>query len=252
MKLRIHHVDSHVLYPADFLQWAFTKHYPDIEGDIYTEGLPMEENKPYWAFDNYRSNGTQVKALPLFYTQPGWTKNFAQQYGMDNIKCVTYACEPTVHKHIDNEKIYDVGFVGNFDDPTGERQEQLEFLSKHYKVFISDKIKTEDIAEVYSKCKIIFNQVRNEEINIRFFEGLAMGAQVVTYKPALHLFAEEDKHYVTYATIPELKYKIDTLLVDDERRNIMSMLASEHVNAFHTYQHRAKEMLLFIQQKQYV
>lgn len=250
--MKIHKIQSHISYPVDFLQSAFDKYYPDVEGDIYTEGIPAVANKPYWAFDNYRSNGTIDGVFPLFYTQPGWTKIFAGQYGMNNIKCVTYACEPTVHKHIACKKIYDVGFIGNFDDPTGERQEHLEFLSKNYRLFASDNVKTSDIAEIYSSCRVIFNHIRFEEINIRFFEGLSMGTQIATYKPALNLYATENKHYMTYITLPELKYKIDELLKDDLRRSTMAIMAKEHVNSYHTYKHRAEEMLLFLQQKQYV
>lgn len=247
--MNVHRQNSRYLCPADLLQKAFDKYYPEAQGDIYCEGVSAEEGEPYWASDNYRSGGAVSGVYPLFYTQPGWTRHFGAEYGMNNVKCVTYACDPEIHRPIGTKKIYDVGFVGNYDDPTGERQEQLAFLEKHYKVFSSDQVSTDKIAEAYSKCKVIFNQIRYEEINIRFFEGMAMGAQVVTYKPALHLYGREGRDYLTYHSIPDLKNKIDYLLTHRDKRTMMSVNARANVVANHTYKHRAEEMLSFLQQK---
>lgn len=240
--LNLHAETGQFLYPQQLLKKAFDTYYPEMSMELFCEPL-YEEGHPHWAFDNFRCNGAVTdKASFLFYTQPSWGKYFQDRYGM-NCKCVTYACDPEIHQVLSSEKEYDIGFIGELKADKGERETEIDLLKSKYKVFVSSDTPTYDLATAYSKCKIIFNPQRSEEINIRFFEGLAMGVQIVRYSSALNLFAQEGKHYLSYKNNDQLIWNINYLLDHPEVRESMSRKARAQALQCHTYKHRAKEMI---------
>lgn len=232
-----------IVTPADMLQKAMTEMGVDFE--LYCEDS-FKEGKPHWAFDNYRTGGTMgLGASHLFYTQPGWGSYFEQKFGRDKIKCVTYAVDKDIYPKVRAKKIYDVGFIGNVNDNDG-RQVYLKAIEEKFNCFISREVPTASITAELAKCEVVFNQIRYEEINIRFFECLAAGAQVVSYSPTLHYFAEEGKHYLTYKTPEEAIAKIQYLLDNPDVAKKMASEARKHVLKHHTYKHRVKEMMDFL------
>lgn len=237
---------SHVLLPQDLLRKAGELLYPDPLKPVTIHCEPLfKDGEPFWAMDNYRLDG-RVEGYPshIFYTQPSWGLKFAEKYPRDIIKCITYACDPEIHQPIECEKIYDVGFIGNFGDNDG-RKEIIEALKQEFNCFVSTSTATKDISKELSRCKILFNHIRYEEINIRFFEALAIGTQVCTYTPNLNLFATEGESYLTFKSATEAIDKIRSLLADDDRRNRMALSARKSA-LNHTYRHRASEMLSFL------
>lgn len=233
------HSNKDVLTPADLLAKAYDEVGADF--DLYCEDF-FEENKPHWAFDNYRINGAMgYNASHLFYTQPGWGKYFADSMGKDRVKLLTYAVDEEIYPEVESKEIYDVGFIGNINDDDG-RAEVIDFLQHNFNCYISTSIPTREIAKELSQCKVVFNHIRYEEINIRFFEALACGAQVVSYSPALHLFAEENMHYMTYKTLPELSVVIKLLIANPYFRKLMKKKARAEVLRRHTYRQRVSEI----------
>lgn len=235
---------GNLTYPQDLLRKAGEKYFPDVNFRVSCEPYSIM-GEPYWAFDNYRCGG-RVEGNPshVFYTQPSWGLHFAERYPRNNIKCITYACDPELHRPIESKKIYDVGFIGTFQDKDG-RKEVVDAIKKEFNCFISTTTVSDDISKELSKCKVLFNHIRYEEVNIRFFEALAIGTQVCTYTPNLNLFATEDESYLTFKSVPEAIDKINKLLVDDDRRNKMALSARKSA-LNHTYKHRASEMLSFL------
>jgi len=235
---------GNITYPQDLLRKAGEEYFPDVEFRVNCEPYSIV-GEPYWAFDNYRCGG-RVEGSPshIFYTQPSWGLKFAEKYPRDTIKCITYACDPDLHKPIEMEKIYDVGFIGTFQDGDG-RKEVMEAIKNEFNCFVSTSTPSDQISTEYSKCKVIFNHIRYEEVNIRFFEALAIGTQVCTYTPNLNLFATEGESYLTFKSIPEAIDKIRKLLADDDRRKSIAEHARESALR-HTYKHRAQDMLSFL------
>ncbi len=234
------HSNKDVLTPADLLAKAYKEMGANF--DLYCEDL-FEENKPHWAFDNYRINGAMGSgASHLFYTQPGWGKYFADLMGREKVKLLTYAVDEEIYPEIESKEIYDVGFIGNINDDDG-RSEVIDFLQRNFKCYISTSTPTREIAKELSQCKVVFNHIRYEEINIRFFESLACGAQVVSYSPALHLFAKEYKHYMKYRTLPELSDVIKFLINFPDVRKTMKKAARAEVLKRHTYKQRVIEII---------
>lgn len=244
----VHAQLSNITLPQDLLRRAGAKlleKEPTRKFEVFCEPVSAD-GKPYWAMDNYRLNG-RVEGTPshLFYTQPGWGSYFEGRYGRTKIKLVTYACDPELHNYIPGEKIYDVGFIGQLHDIHGERQNYLEALKAKFNCYISDETPSHEIAKKLSQCKVLFNHIRYEEVNIRFFESLALGTQVCSYSPALHVYATEGEDFLTFKSIPEAMQKIEGLLGDNDR--IERMRLSARTKALNnTYTHRAKEMLQFV------
>ena len=231
--------------PAGLLQKAANKkEFKGIDFDLYCEdrGQP---GLPQWSFDNYRLNGQfNAEASIHFYTQPGWGNNFEKILGRYRSQCHSYACDPDFHRPHEVEKIYDVGFIGQLDGD--DRSNYLDLIRANFpKCFISSSTPNENVPLELSKCKVLFNHIRTEEINIRFFENLAIGAQVVTHSPALHLFANEGEHYLSCKTPEEAIEKMKLLVEDDEKREKMAKDARSHALANHTYRHRLIGMLKF-------
>lgn len=237
------HSNPEIITPAQMLANAAEEMGSSLE--LYCEDRVMA-NKPHWAFDNYRLGGAiDYGGSHLFYTQPGWGKFFEEKMGRNKVKCVTYAIDENVYPEEESKKIYDVGFIGNVLDGDG-RQEYLDAINERFNCFISTKVGTRGITKALSQCKVVFNHIRYEEINIRFFEALASGAQVVSYSPALHLYAKEGEHYLTYKTPEEAIEKIQYLLDNPMIARQMKEKARTHVINNHTYKHRLKEMEDFI------
>lgn len=246
--MNFHSQSGRFIYPAQFLEKAFKETDPDSH---YTKELWCEPyyspGKPHWAFDNYRLNGsTGYDCSHLFYTQPGWGQVFERRMGRDKVKCVTYACDPDVHKPEDASIEFDVGFIGEPDDTTGERKAVLEELQRNFRCYFSETTPTERIGAELSRCAVVFNHIRYEEVNIRFFEELAIGAQVVSHSPALGLFAQRGKHFLSYRSPSEAVWCVRYLLDHPEERIVMARRARAHALQFHTYKHRAREIIEFL------
>lgn len=232
------------LSPALFLQKAADKLNLPVDFELHCE--PMNKPGAYnWAFDNYRLNGSyahDVKAL--FYTQPGWGNYFEKQFGRYNVQCQTYAVDEEFHTPVDVDKIYDVGFIGEM---TGDdRPLYIDTLRANFNCLIESNLDNKELPEKLSQCKILFNHIRVEEVNIRFFENLALGVQVNTHAPALHLFAEEGKHYISIKSPEEAVDEIRKLLQDEDRQKQIAHDARIHVLENHTYKHRLLSMLKFL------
>lgn len=242
--IKINAQTSTVLLPQDLLQKAADKYYFDIDATIHCEPY-SRDGEPYWTSDCFRLNG-RVEGNPsvVFYAQPSWGNHFASQFGEDKVKCVTYACDPEIHHPVKTEEVYDVGFIGNVTDGDG-RQEYLDAISKEFKCFISSTTPTDKISEELSKCKVLFNHIRYEEINIRFFESLAIGVQVCSRKPSLGLFATEGRSYLTFNSITEALARIRALLRNDYMRLEMKKNAVKEAQN-QTYFHRISSMLPFL------
>lgn len=237
------HSNRDILTPPDLLLKAYNELGADFE--LHCEDK-FAVNKPHWALDNFRCGGSPYQgASHLFYTQPSWGIHFIRQSDRESVKLLTYAIDEDIYPEVVNDQIYDIGFIGNV-IPGDGRQEYLDLLKSKYKCFISSEIATKHISEQLSKCKILFNHIRYEEINIRFFEALASGAQICSYTPNLHLFAEEGKHYLTFKSQQELIDKIDFLLANEDKRKSMRREARKEVLRRHTYKHRIEEIQNFL------
>lgn len=229
-------------YPQQLLEKAGTTYYPNVDFKVNCEPY-FVTGEPHWAFDNYRCHGAPTGASYLFYTQPGWGSYFETVYPRTKIKCVTYAIDPEIHYPVDTEQEYDIGFIGNFTDSINERPQYLDALKKEFNCYFSEDTQTEHISLALSKCKVLFNHIRSEEVNIRFFEALAIGPQLCSHTPALHYLVPDDC-YLTFTSIEDCISKAKKLLKSKLMREEISGRGRSAV-AKHTYKQRVEEMLYF-------
>lgn len=177
----------------------------------------------------------------MFYALPSFKEEFELLYGK-NCALVTYAANPRFHEPLKIEKTYDVGFIGKI--YYEERSEYRKLLESKYNCFFKEDLDGTDIPEVLSKCKILFNHTRPEiDVNLRFFESMALGCQVMLRTPSLQLFANEEEHYWGYSSPEECVRVIDKLLNSDSLRENTSQRARNHLLSNHTYKHRAASVI---------
>jgi len=178
-----------------------------------------------------------------FYTQPSQREEMCEVFGK-NCALVTYAADPLIHyQHLEIPKTYDVGFIGK---PGGDdRNMYLDALSHSgLKFFNSETIDGGAIAYELSKCKVLFNHVRYVDVNLRFFEEMAIGCQLVNYNKYLKLFGIEGVHYLTCNDPKDMVRMLKELLNDHPRViEYISINARSHFLSNHTYAHRATAII---------
>ena len=198
--------------------------------DVFTD-KPMELNHPpleraYYSDADLVFVGDKNIFLKFFSSKP-------------NAYYLPYAVDPGVFKNLNIPEIYDVGFIGNI--RFEERKRRIEKLKKHFNVFIGNKLFMEDANKAMNRCKIIFNTCDGKELNMRVFEGLAIGKLLVTEQIAFldELFTNKE-HLVTYSSDDELVEMVKTYLADESERKKISLTGFNEVVRKHTYLHRAK------------
>lgn len=225
---------------AGLLEKEIQKTVTDLDYSILVE--PRVGSDIFFAQDwKIESKEDAYGADFCFYTQPSQRESMTRIYGK---KCalVTYAADPILHKPVPCEKEYDVGFIGS---PTGDdRFEYLEALrTSNYKVFISSNIPGNELTHRLSRCKILFNHIRFVDVNLRFFENMALGCQVVNRKPELEEFAKEGVHYLGCSSPKEMIEVIDGLLHNPKQIEKITINSRTHFLSNHTYSHRVNAII---------
>lgn len=222
---------------AGLLEKELKKHEFPIDVDLYVE--PRGHGEYYFSQDGSCSKEDGVKFC--FYTQPSEREKMINVFG-SNCALVTYAADPEIHKQIPMEKIFDVGFIGK---PHGDdRDDYLDALrSSGLKVFISEDTPGELLATKLSQCRVLFNHIRYVDVNLRFFETMAIGCQVVNYNESLDEFSQINTHY-SICWDPDSAIKvIKGLLEHPEEIKRIETNARSHFLSNHTYAHRATSII---------
>lgn len=162
-----------------------------------------------------------------------------------NARWLPVACDPDIHKKIDTQKIYDIGFVGT-EGKKSPRKVLLERLRKKYPASFLGTAPYTEIGAIYSKSRIGFNYSINNDVNMRMFEVLSCGAMLLTNRIKNNGFDEifEDrKNVVVYRNPRELFKLAEYYLSHDKEGGGIAACGYELVMAKHTYLHRAKLLL---------
>jgi len=163
------------------------------------------------------------------------------------------ACDPNTHFKKNLKRKLDVSFIGQIDKlASKERYYTIKnvmrnFHTNNYKKFYKKK----DIGKIYSNSKIVFNKSINNDLNMRFFEGLCSGALLVTDKidnGVKNLFSERI-HYISYKSPNEAIKKIKYYLHNEKKRKLIAYRGHKHVLKHHTYDSRLKALLKIILSK---
>lgn len=145
------------------------------------------------------------------------------------------------------ERTIDIAYIGS--DRVTANPERHALLGALRREFSSTRFGTanpKEMGRIYASARVVFNKSVKNDVNMRFFEAAGAGAVLVT-DPIVHngveeLF-EEGKHYVSYQDEASLIRAMRSLLADPARCAAMGESARQHVQAYHTYRHRAESLL---------
>ncbi len=158
-------------------------------------------------------------------------------------------CDPDIHFVTGLDRTIDVSFVGKLGRPGSVRH---AILSRVLPAFDTNNYARShtprEMGKIYSRSKIVFNKSINGDLNMRFFEGLAAGALLVTDRigNGLDRMGTDGVHYVTYDTADEAIDKIRHYLAHDAEREAIARAGQQLVFASHTYAHRLSEILKIV------
>lgn len=181
----------------------------------------------------------------VFVAQPDYLHHF-EQLPHGSAHWLPLACDRDVHYLAGQERVHDVCFVGKLGYPNTERRATLEHVLTRFKANDYGRYYTpREMGKVYSRSKIVFNKSINGDLNMRFFEGLAAGALLVTDRIAngLDRLGQDGMHFVTYTSAEDAVDKIRYYLSHDAEREAIAAEGQRHVFAHHTYGHRLATIL---------
>jgi len=222
-----------------FLKRELKKHLTDINLQLYVEPKRGE----FYFCQDYSFSLKDYPYKFAFYALPSQREEHVKMMGK-NCALVSYAADLEFHKPKPVKKIYDVGFIGKRYYP--ERIKYLEAIEKFYpRSFLNlDTCPNVTVPDRLSECRVLFNHTRKEiDVNLRFFEEMALGCQVMERNPFLQEFATEGVHYLGYSSPEELVEVIKKLLADDDLRQKITYNARSHFLANHTYAYRAQSVI---------
>jgi hypothetical protein len=160
------------------------------------------------------------------------------------VEWLPLACDPEIHGPRSRTKLWDVGFVGHVHSQV--RARRLRLLAERFRVNeYEHAYPREQIAEIYSQSKIVFNSSINGDLNMRVFEAMASGSMLITdHIPngQSDLF-QKGVHLVEYSNDDELVAQVEYYLARDEERERIAKAAQQEVLARHTYAHRCQLIL---------
>ena len=175
-------------------------------------------------------------------------KKFVAEFQEDENQHVSWlplACDPEIHGRVENvEKEFDVGFVGTV---TASHERRLNLLTEIQSNFHlrQDRKFLREMAEIYSKSKIVFNNAIDQDLNMRVFEALCSGSMLVTDRASgsgLEELFKDGKHFVLYEDDSLIK-TIRHYLQNPNERELIAEEGRKWVIANHTYGHRTEQML---------
>lgn len=158
-----------------------------------------------------------------------------------------HACDPDIHKNMNEAQDFDIVFVGNHLPIYKKRMDMVNLLKDKYTVLDSETNFGTPYATEMSKGKLIFNMsLGDKNIPMRFFEGMAIGVLLENYNDNLDSLATSHKHYIPYKSYEDLLKQVDYYLSHDADRKAIAQNARKHVLKHHTYKNRVQTMLSYL------
>ncbi len=189
-----------------------------------------------------------------FVFHPGFDLIF-QSAGHPRAICLPHAVESDLFEEPEQERIYDVGWVGNLQGSHySARRYYLEELRSRFRMNdISHYYSVEAMASIYKQSKIVVNISRDDypkDANLRCFEAMAAGALLVTSKPSelAEIGLTEGIHFVTYEQKSEICEIVKFYLEHDNERTAIGSAAKSFVLKQHTYDQRVRIILDLLSQ----
>jgi hypothetical protein len=203
--------------------------------------------------DTYAYTRRRIRWSMLFdyavLFHPGFEAQF-RNAGHPRVITWSHAADPQLFSVHQRQRTFEVGWVGRSDGNLyKDRRAVLSDLSRNFRMNDFTRFHSpEELAEVFSRSKIIFNVARDDypqDANMRVFEVMASGALLITRRPSeLTLFGfEEGVHFVGYNRPEEVVGLARQYLNDEVTRSRIAQTAREKVLREHTYDNRVRTLL---------
>ncbi|MBN1526085.1 MAG: glycosyltransferase [Candidatus Omnitrophica bacterium] len=237
---------------------------------------------PFYSFmgqfaDKYRKNNfadCMRMYDHIFVHDPYYVREITAR-GISHVSYLPLATSPGQYKEIDisaeeqRELGYDICFVGS---PLYNRVEVLDSLRefrlgvfgdgwdkwhwlrlKKTPDYYKGKAVGEKVLKLYRSSKIVLNihtPEGREGVNTRTFDIPACGAfELTDYKPEMDRLFKPGKEIAYYKDLVDLKRQVRFYLDNPEKRRLMIEKGKEKVLESHTWHHRIKDALTYLQNK---
>ncbi len=235
-------------WQPDFYLWVETG-LSDIPEDLSEHKLP----KVCYLIDTHINFDRHLEIAGnfdfVFLAQKAYVQPMIQA-GIKNVMWLPLACDPEIHGKVKVDKEFDVGFVGSISSTLDRRKNLLEKLKKQFDLDCQRKF-MDEMAEHYSKSRVIFNNAINNDLNMRVFEALCSGSLLVTDSApgsGLEEFFKDKEHLVIYND-ENLEEIVSHYLKNKLERERISSEGRREVLAKHTYGHRTEWMIQVLNEK---
>jgi glycosyltransferase involved in cell wall biosynthesis/tetratricopeptide (TPR) repeat protein len=229
-------------WQPDFYLWVETG-LSDIPVDLCEHELP----KVCYLIDthiNFERHLEIAKKFDfIFLAQKAYVQQMLNA-GIENVMWLPLACDPEIHGKVEVEKEFDVGFVGTISSGQDRRNVLLKKLKEKFDLSCKRKF-MDEMAEHYSKARVVFNNAINNDLNMRVFEALCSGSLLIT-DPAPGSGLDEifqDKEHLVLYNDDNLEEIISHYLNNEKERVRISDNGRREVLAKHTYGHRTEQMI---------
>ncbi|MCH4816758.1 MAG: glycosyltransferase [Saccharolobus sp.] len=180
-------------------------------------------------------------------------KTFYEKLGAKRVISIWWACDPEVHRKLNEEKIYDVSFVGTF---YPNRWLILSKVKRKPHIFGNfwylkagyhhPPVYGEDYIKIINQTKINLNihhpsDLKAEAPNMRVFEVAGSSGFILTER--MSILRNIFKNIETYSDLAEFNEKIEYYVNDDKVREEIGYSLRQQCIDKHTYIHRAERIL---------
>ena len=179
----------------------------------------------------------------IFLAQKAYVEKM-KEAGIKNVFWLPLACDPAIHGKVEQDKKWEVGFVGTIPETQNRRKSLLERIDARFKLSCERKF-MDEMAKHYSQSDIVFNNAINNDLNMRVFEALCSGSLLLTDSAkgsGLSDMFENKTHLVIYED-EDIENLIAHYLDNDEERNRIAEQGRQEVLNNHTYGHRADDLI---------
>ena len=246
--------------PGSSSAWYLTRAFKDLGHDIVTGyeadlvinvgGMPYADRLtgvPYfiWDCDSFLSAPSDQILLhdQVFI---GGSPEDLEMYPGGTV-FLPHAFNEKIHRPRKVKKDFDLVMIGSAESIYEKRNNMVAELAKHFNILHTQSDFGDDYSRDMSRGKLIFNMTLGENnIPMRFFEGMAIGCLVENYNDNLDSLATEGKHYIGYNDEKELTEKIKFYLKRPKLIREISKESRKHALLNHTYKHRARKILEYV------
>jgi len=179
----------------------------------------------------------------VFLAQKAYVEDF-KKAGYENVHWLPLACDPEIHGRVEGEVKSDVGFVGTVEHAPARRKQLLSKIGAEFDLRCERRF-MEEMAELYSQSRMVFNNAILNDLNMRVFEAMCSGSLLLTDKAegsGLEEFFEDGVHMAIYED-ETLNDTVRLYLDLPEKRERIAAKGRAEVLAKHTYEHRIAEMI---------